>query len=1392
MPFTLEGYTPTTPNDCGDGLSLTGWVPNATGPVNLGKLLEDVFHASPVGVVVDSLASVFPDFTLTDAGVVNLETLNVVLQNDLAAACTVTFSLQKVGQSEKPWTLMAGVLTLDSATVTLNVSVSDGNFSIEGNVNARARLGDRADGTGLELNLDFPSLVARATLKTSLGQTTTPIQDAGNVFQFEDATFGGKGLDALRLMSLSIYAEPRKPYVTLNAFLSGSWTAGPLTVSDLLLKVAYDGGTVSSVSGEIMAKGAIFNDWPFNLYAAYRGRGAGWHFSGSVQFNGKLGKAIDDFFGETALGSFTLPDFLTALELKRVNVTLDSATSAYTFALEVELSANAHVVVNVTRAGGRTTVSGSLVLNGGTASECALTVKFGTDYFVATYESLDGKSIEPKALLTALGAGENCPQFSVPVRKAAIAYVKGEAKKNWFAAIDFGSIDLSGLNGIPLLGDGFAKAGGLRLAVQGAVAQDKTMILPGQVLDVFKDIVPGVKSPPAENPQFNLMLQIGDEKIDLGPRLKQGTAGVENDTSQTATAPKSPAVNKRLGPLRIDNVAVEFGNGTNISVKVDGSFGMAGLELQLLGLKATTSLDALKTGSVPTFSMDGLGLNIDRGALAIAGTFLALDGGFAGKVTIRTSRFTITGFGALAIVGGAPSLYVYAYLDYPLGGPAFFFVEGLALGFGVNRRFTVPALEAIKDFPLVTVAQKTPAPSSTKPGVSTVERELKTLNAYLSPAIGEYFITIGVSFNSFRLVTSFALVTVAFGGELEFSLIGISTLLVPPVPKATGGSPVVYVRLVVALRAVVRPAEGLIDVSGQITQGSYVYSPFCVPTGGFAFKSWVSGPREGDFVLTLGGYHPSFTPPSHYPAPSLVPRCEFGWVIDSSTSIKGSLYFALTPVCLMAGASLQANWSSGFASAYFSMGVDFLIAWKPFHFNATAWISISGRVSFLDFDMGARVEIWGPPFGGTAHIHCGVWFIDFDFDVEFGSRRQSVNKLEWPEFKESFLPVNGEVHAIDVASGLIGRDKNNKPLVTGYDLKLRISSLIPITSTTGGFDPVDQPMPQDFHRASAFGVAPMNLGGDSSTEVKSDLAFVIKKDGTSDPKLKFKIERNGKRYPAGLWGTSMEPVPAKLTQTIDAYGDLMLVYTGTADPAAALTDIARGALKFDDVKPPRAMPGYRETPSPYLEALPSIQRTIEDCEQIVDAMERQIHEDEEAMDELEGTARATAASQYAAKTQLEAPPTTSVYEKGWFLKHSPVGQLRAMLRQWRVVEGTPGKPYDPDSAAKIARVASETSIVEGFRTMLVGIMGKFSATADMQKMAQLIQALVTESKDDTEFATEGALWEAEMKAFDDKPPADETLKALGLDLFVNGFEWRVAADWQESPVVPRILPRKAA
>jgi hypothetical protein len=64
-----------------------------------------------------------------------------------------------------------------------------------------------------------------------------------------------------------------------------------------------------------------------------------------------------------------------------------------------------------------------------------------------------------------------------------------------------------------------------------------------------------------------------------------------------------------------------------------------------------------------------------------------------------------------------------------LGGPSFFYVTGLAAGFGYNRALSMPTIDQVASFPLVeeVTGDRSPAPLPTdrKAQLDTLTNELK-------------------------------------------------------------------------------------------------------------------------------------------------------------------------------------------------------------------------------------------------------------------------------------------------------------------------------------------------------------------------------------------------------------------------------------------------------------------------------------------------------------------------------------------------------------------------------------------------------------------------------------------------------------------------------------------
>jgi hypothetical protein len=537
---------------------------------------------------------------------------------------------------------------------------------------------------------------------------------------------------------------------------------------------------------------------------------------------------------------------------------------------------------------------------------------------------------------------------------------------------------------------------------------------------------------------------------------------------------------------------------------------------------------------VPQFNLRGLGLAYQNGPLEIGGAFLRVQvdspqgkyDEYDGAAIIKTEQLTLSAIGSYSRLNGQPSLFIYAVLDYPLGGPSFFFVTGLTAGFGYNRSLQIPSIDQMPRFPLVAEAvNPSPQPSAipgqpdappTQPPSNTtgLTDMLARLRTYIPPSTGDIFLAIGIKFTSFKMIDSFALLTVAFGNRFEVDILGLSTLITPTPEAGQTVTPLAEVQM--ALRARFVPDEGFLGVQAQLTSASYILSRNCYLTGGFAFYSWFSGQHAGDFVQTLGGYHPNFKVPAHYPQ---VPRLGFTWRVDDNLSIKGTAYYALTASALMAGGYLEATWQSGDLSAWFNAGADFLIAWKPYHYEARIYVDMRVTAPLVNVSVGADLSIWGPEFAGKAHIKLSI----ISFDVEFGpSASPKSSAISWATFKQSFLPADEAICSLVLKNGLVSTPEDGSIdwVVNPKELSLVTNSVIPAKEAIYP----DQSQINDSSHQTTFGIGSMAVTSDNLT-TKQTITITRGGESVEDESVEdeFAYTPILKKAPAGLWGQSLTP-----------------------------------------------------------------------------------------------------------------------------------------------------------------------------------------------------------------------------------------------------------------------------
>ena len=597
--------------------------------------------------------------------------------------------------------------------------------------------------------------------------------------------------------------------------------------------------------------------------------------------------------------------------------------------------------------------------------------------------------------------------------------------------------------------------------------------------------------------------------------------------TQTDTTTQWFPVQQSLGPVHFNRIGIGFAH-SKLKFALDASLQMGGLTIALSGLSVSSSLDSFK----PKFDLKGLGIDFKNDEVEIGAAFLREHVGkaspegydeYSGFAVVKFEGISISAFGAYAYVNNAPSLFIYASLDEPLGGPAFFFVTGISAGFGYNRALRVPTLNQIMGFPLVADAINASS-SSAITDKNSLTQKLQSLQQYIVPSAGQMFFAIGLRFTSFKLIDSSLFLAASFGNRFELNLLGISSLVVPAIAdESTNEDGTIPTRLAVVellLKGSLIPAEGFVGLQGVLSANSYILSKNCHLSGGFAFYAWFNGDHSGDFVTTIGGYHPHFKVPAHYPK---VPRVGFNWKVDEAGTmlIKGDMYFALCAHALMAGGHLEATFQSGALKAWFKIGADFLVAWQPYHYEASMYVDIGCSYTFQCFgtqhitiDVGADVNIWGPEFGGHAVVH--LWI--FSINVDFGKQSSAESKaIDWSKFKASFLPKEDNLCNITVSKGLVskGADKDHLGIINPKELCITTDAFIPSKKVEGVVD-IDGVWNTD------FGIASMDL---SDKNLLCSQTFTIKTSGESvrDAKKYFKFTALTKRIPAGLWGTSLKP-----------------------------------------------------------------------------------------------------------------------------------------------------------------------------------------------------------------------------------------------------------------------------
>lgn len=640
--------------------------------------------------------------------------------------------------------------------------------------------------------------------------------------------------------------------------------------------------------------------------------------------------------------------------------------------------------------------------------------------------------------------------------------------------------------------------------------------------------------------------------------MSDTTTGISGNTPDIAKASSGGSgdndikwvdVNKSISGFNIQKIGFSMGSD-GIKIYLSAAISISVLRLELYECYASLPIG----GGDFSVGLKGMKVSLN------AAPFLANGGLYASKtpegtdiynggLTLKINDLTLSAIGSYATVSGSPSFFLYAFLGYPLGGPAFFFVTGIALGFGINRTIILPELEQVPVFPFVQAINEPKKSSLANSGDASAA--LASLSDWIRPSLGDYFAVAGVRFTSFAVVESFALLMVEFGSRFRITLLGQSVLTMP----IMSNNPILYVKLL--FRAFFDADSGYIELRATLSKDSYLLSKSCRLQGGVAVCVWTKGDRAGDFMVSVGGcHHPLFMDKAKYPQ---VDKVGINWQISNNLSLKGLGYFAVTHSCAMGGVDISIDYKAGNLEAWFRAKADFYVQWKPLFYDVAMSVRIGASYKLdlwickvtIRIELGAELHLWGPEFAGKVRLDCYV----FSIVISFGPQKRPPMPIGWDDFYKSFLPQDlkencGQLYsgsgsrlsALAVTNGIMCED-GNRLFIRSEDLAFTVTSSVPCTGFSCSVLGTNKPI--TFETADC-GIVPMSR---SDFSCQMDVS-VKKADGsavfTSDCLSVSPIHKN---LGGAIWGKKHDPnasiiknVPMGLEFKFDAAAKIEKIY----------------------------------------------------------------------------------------------------------------------------------------------------------------------------------------------------------------------------------------------------------
>ncbi|MGI9551920.1 MAG: DUF6603 domain-containing protein, partial [Aurantibacter sp.] len=542
----------------------------------------------------------------------------------------------------------------------------------------------------------------------------------------------------------------------------------------------------------------------------------------------------------------------------------------------------------------------------------------------------------------------------------------------------FEAMELSALFGADLDWDVINNEAAASVTVEFEIKEGKVVIKPGDPDGFLAQILP----PDGFILDFDLLLGLNSSK----GFYFSGSGTLEFDIP----------VSLSIGPISILNLTLGISPGSDFTINagadIKTELGPFTAVVENLGVKTILTFPDNRSGNLGPVNLDigfkppnGIGMSLDAGVVK-GGGYLLLDfekGQYAGAIELEFEG--LFGFSAVGIIttqfpdgseGFSLLLLINVTFATPIALGFNFYLSGIGGLIGLHRTMVTLALqEGVKDGSLDNIL----FPENVIANITSIISDLESI----FPAKQDQFvlgIMVQITWNTPALLTIEAGLVIEFPNPVKIAILGVIKCQLPTPDEAVLELNVSFL--------------GIIDFENEILMfdASIFNSRILTITleGDMALR--ISWGEQPDFLVSVGGFHPVYSPPAHL---QLLPMKRLTVnILSGNPNLVLTAYFAVTTNTIQFGAAIDFSFTVSDFGVYGNFGFDVLIIFSPFRFIAGVYASVAVKLgSSTLFSIGLEFNLEGPsPWRAHGYATFKVLFVKFKvkFDETWGENRENT------------------------------------------------------------------------------------------------------------------------------------------------------------------------------------------------------------------------------------------------------------------------------------------------------------------------------------------------------------------------------------------------------------------